>query len=118
MLVVEDEDDVRALVVRHLESLGYEVQSASGGLDALTAVELRTRPFDVLLTDVVMPGMRGPELAGEIRRRHPGTRVIFMSGYVGDAPDSTDPELGPLLRKPFSRGALARELRVALETHG
>jgi len=102
ILIVEDESNLRALAARLLEELGYEVITAPGGSEALMAFENRPRPFDVLLTDVVMPGMSGTELARIVRERHPQTGVILMSGYVGDACDIGDEKV-PLLRKPFTR---------------
>ena len=117
VLVVEDEDQVRAIVVGQLASLGYTVIEASNGEAALD--KLRTGPaFDLLLTDVIMPGpINGQTLAREAARIHPDMRVLFMSGYSDDA-ISTFGVLNPgvtLLTKPFRKTDLAIAVRRAVE---
>jgi PAS domain S-box-containing protein len=117
VLVVEDEEQVRAIVVGQLSSLGYTVVEASDGEAALE--KLRTDPaFDLLLTDVIMPGpLNGRALAGEAARISPDMRVLFMSGYSDDA-ISTLGVLNPgvsLLTKPFRKTDLAVAVRRAVE---
>ncbi len=121
ILVVEDETTVREAVVDQLESLGYSVTEAADGAAGLAAFEMAAHPYDLLLTDVVMPGLNGKALADEVTRRWPQTSVLFMSGY---SPDSVinegrlDPE-AELLTKPFLKGDLALAVRRILDrTHG
>lgn len=113
VLVVEDDDQVRGSVVRQLRSLGYEVNEAADGTAGLTAFEAASIPYDLLLSDVIMPGtLNGKELADEVVRRWPRTRIVFMSGY-------TDNAFGDrqvlLLSKPFRKNDLAQILRLALD---
>jgi PAS domain S-box-containing protein len=117
VLVVEDEDQVRAIVAGQLSSLGYAVAEASNGEAALA--KLQAGPaFDLLLTDVIMPGpINGKALAGEAARMCPDMRVLFMSGYSDDA-ISTLGVLNPgvtLLTKPFRKADLAIAVRRAVE---
>ena len=117
VLVVEDEDQVRAIVAGQLSSLGYTVVEASNGEAALG--KLHTGPaFDLLLTDVIMPGpVNGKALASEAARMYPEMRVLFMSGYSDDA-ISTLGVLNPgvsLLSKPFRKVDLAIAVRHAVE---
>src|SRR5712691_8577708 len=83
ILVVEDDAQVRASILRQLASLGYAAAEAPGGTAALAALEAAPQPYDVLLTDVVMPGpLNGEALAAEAVRRWPMVKVVFMSGYT------------------------------------
>jgi PAS domain S-box-containing protein len=113
ILVVEDEDEIRRLVVRILETNGFEVRSASRGARALTLADHHR--CDLLLTDVVMPEMSGPQLAVRMRQDHPGVPVLFMSGYSdgllagrGDV-DGTD-----LIQKPFTASELLTRVDAVL----
>ena len=82
ILVVEDDSRVRTAVMDQLESLGYQVVGTSDGAAGLAAFEAARQPFDLLLTDVIVPGpLNGKALADEVRRRWPATRLVFMSGY-------------------------------------
>jgi CheY-like chemotaxis protein len=121
ILVVEDDDQVRAGIARQLRSLGYVVSDASDGTTGLAAFEAAPQPFDLLLTDVVMPGpLNGKALAEEVTRRHSQTRVVFMSGYTEDAiihQGRLDPGVF-LLSKPFRKGDLAQIIRQALDGPG
>ncbi|MBP6767989.1 MAG: response regulator [Reyranella sp.] len=117
VLVVEDEDQVRAIVVGQLSSLGDAVTEASNGKIALG--KLKAGPaFDLLLTDVIMPGpINGQALAREAARIHPDMRVLFMSGYSDDAISTFD-VLNPgvtLLTKPFRKTDFAIAVRRAVE---
>jgi two-component system, cell cycle sensor histidine kinase and response regulator CckA len=116
ILLVEDEPAVLELVRRTLESYGYTVVHASTPERALRAVRDGAR-VDLLLTDVVMPGMNGPELARELTAIDPQLRVVFMSGYSADvaAEHGTLPGDATLLTKPFSPAALAAHVRAALD---
>jgi CheY-like chemotaxis protein len=118
ILAVEDDPKVRAIVVGQLQSLGYAVTEASDGPAALAALEAASQPFDLLLTDVIMPGpMNGKALADEVVRRWPKTRVVFMSGYTEDAVVHHGRlDAGVLLlSKPFRKNDLAQILRQALD---
>jgi PAS domain S-box-containing protein len=117
VLVVEDQDRVRRLVVRMLGRLGYTVLEASCASEAISLCRSRPIPVDLLLTDVVMPGMSGPEL---VRRLSPicgEVPVLYMSGYADEAIAERGGLEGapPLIRKPFTIEHLARALRQALE---
>ena len=118
LLVVEDDPQVRASVVRQLQSLGYTVSQAGDGVAGLAAVTEARRPFDLMLTDVVMPGaLNGKALADEVGRRAPTTRVVFMSGYTDNILQSRGSiDAGVrLLNKPFRKSDLARMIREALD---
>jgi NO-binding membrane sensor protein with MHYT domain/nitrogen-specific signal transduction histidine kinase/CheY-like chemotaxis protein len=115
ILVVEDEDAVRAIVGEQLRGLGYDVQLAGDAEQALAL--LRSDRFDLVLTDVVMPGrLNGRGLADEIVRSWPGTRVVFMSGYSENAllNDGRLDNGVMLLAKPHQKADLARIIRSAL----
>jgi PAS domain S-box-containing protein len=119
LLLVEDEDDVRALASEILQSSGYTVLEARHGNDALAVSSCHPGRIDLLLTDVVMPQLGGPELAERLLRLRPDTRVLFMSGYTDDMIHRRVASQGfPLLDKPFSPEALTRKVREALEPPG
>lgn len=111
VLVVEDQDAVRAIVVRILESNGYAVHATAYPAEALRLVEHEKRHIDLLLTDLVMPELSGDELATQIRRSRPEIRVLYMSGYHDDAATWE----GTQLKKPFSESQLAHAIRAALD---
>jgi PAS domain S-box-containing protein len=116
VLLVEDEALVRRFTRRVLQSQGYTILEAGNGDEALAISDRTTEPIDVLLTDVVMPGMSGKELAAELMRRRPGLRVLYMSGYTDDAiADHGVLEPGiSLVEKPFTREGLTAMLRRVL----
>jgi NO-binding membrane sensor protein with MHYT domain/nitrogen-specific signal transduction histidine kinase/CheY-like chemotaxis protein len=119
ILVVEDEDEVRAIVGEQLRGLGYDVHLAADAEQALAL--LRTHRFDLMLTDVVMPGrLNGKGLADEVVRTWPGTRVVFMSGYSENAllNDGRLDSGVMLLAKPHQKADLARIIRSALSRGG
>lgn len=115
ILVAEDEDGVRALTVASLERHGYRVLKAASGEEALEVADDFREPIDLLLTDVVMPGMKGPDLAKRLKLLRPTMRVLLMSGYAADVVTSADLRDSPLLAKPFSPAALTRAVRAALD---
>ncbi len=115
VLVVEDEDAVRALVVASLERHGYRVLAAASGEEALRVAQDFREPIDLLLTDVVMPGMKGPDLAKRLKTLRPTTRVLLMSGYAAEVVTSADLKDALLLSKPFSPAALTRAVRAAID---
>ncbi|MBE2319046.1 PAS domain-containing protein [Solirubrobacter sp. CPCC 204708] len=112
VLVVEDADAVRMLTGRILYAAGYQVISVESGAVALERLDAA----DVLVTDVVMPGMSGVELAVQARERRPGLPVVFVSGYTGDTPlGGTDDPVTAFLAKPFDGDELLREVRSTLD---
>jgi PAS domain S-box-containing protein len=117
ILVVEDDDQVRTVVSKGLPRLGYEVLVTRNAEEALALVEKHPGRIDLLLTDVVMPGLSGPQLADRLTASRPETRVVFMSGY----PEAQDPALGfsldgrSYLQKPFALSELAEKIRLALD---
>ncbi|MFI5180681.1 MAG: CHASE domain-containing protein [Thermoanaerobaculia bacterium] len=117
ILVVEDEAAVRNLVRAVLESKGYAVLAAPDGAGALELVDKHAGAIHVLLTDVVMPGMSGRDLADLVTARRPKVKVIFMSGYTTDLATELGTEDGPaFLPKPFTEQALTVKLREVLDT--
>jgi CheY-like chemotaxis protein len=117
ILVVEDEDGVRTVVTSMLHRLGYKVRSASGGQQALDMVRSSREPLDLLLSDVVMPGMDGRELADRLRTIRPDLRVLYVSGYT-DRGIVHEGELDPgtaFLHKPFTIEQLAGKVREVLD---
>ncbi|HVY95127.1 MAG TPA: response regulator, partial [Bryobacteraceae bacterium] len=116
VLVVEDEDTVRGFAAETLRAHGYSVLSARGGSDALAQARGHAGPIDVVLTDMVMPGMNGKAIASELRRTRPDIRVVFMSGYAednnGTAPNGIDARF---LHKPFSPEELISRIGETLE---
>jgi CheY-like chemotaxis protein len=121
ILVVEDDAQVRASVVRQLQRLGYDVSQAPDGAVGVAAFEAATQPYDLLLTDVIMPGpLNGKALADEVARRWPETRVLFMSGYSEDVithHGRLDAGVR-LLSKPFRMTDLATTIREAFDEQG
>ena len=117
VLIAEDDEAVRRVAERILETAGYRVTSCPGGVEALDALDDSDIRYDLLLADVVMPGMRGDDLARRAVAMRPGLPVLFMSGYSDDAPPS---DLGPtsgrvaFIDKPFDAGALLERLRDLL----
>jgi PAS domain S-box-containing protein len=117
VLIAEDEQVVRHLVAELLGRLGYSVIAASNGAEALELIDAHTGDIDLLLTDVVMPGMSGRDLAASVRERCPDTRVLFMSGYAEEAV-ANHGVLQPgtaLLEKPFTAVSLGTIVRAVLD---
>lgn len=116
ILLVEDESAVREVVARLLRNHGYTVLEAEQPLDALGLVETKQHDIDLLLTDVVMPGINGKDLAERVRQVRPDLKVMYMSGYSGTHLESTGmaPE-AMLLEKPFTQDELAARVRAALD---
>jgi CheY-like chemotaxis protein len=117
VLLVEDDEVVRGLLAMFLRRLGYDVIAAGSGREALSLAQAHGAPPQLLLTDVVMPGMSGRELAGAVRERWPSVPVIYMSGYTDDAIDRhgvLDPG-SEFIQKPVTPDVLADRLRAVLE---
>ena len=116
ILVAEDEQIVRALIRKVLEQAGYTVLLGDGGTEALQLAERHGGPIHLLVTDVVMPGMNGRELARRLLERRPDTKVLFLSGYAEDAVERhgvLEPGTA-FMQKPFSPSALANRVREVL----
>lgn len=117
ILLVEDDEAVREVAARTLGRFGYRVLSAGEGTDALRVVEEKGEEIDLLLTDIMMPGMNGVELGMEVARRKPGIKVFYMSGYADQElvrqgllePGTT------FLQKPFTPRQLAARIRAILD---
>jgi CheY-like chemotaxis protein len=116
VLLVDDRADVRTFVRRMLDQNGYSVLEAGGAAEALQTGERHPGPIDVLLTDVVMPGTSGRQLAEQLQRTRPATKVIYMSGHAaadllhrGELADSPH-----LLSKPFKEKQLLETIQIAL----
>jgi signal transduction histidine kinase len=114
VLVAEDEVAVRELTRRILSDAGYRVLEAANGDSALDVATRHGAKIDLLLTDLVMPGTGGKQLAKRLNERSPGTRVLFMSGYF-DESVAADPDGGDFLAKPFTRAQLLARVRASLE---
>jgi CheY-like chemotaxis protein/two-component sensor histidine kinase len=118
VLLVEDEKGVRELAREYLELVGYTVIEAEDGHTALELASMHVGPIQLLMTDVVMPGISGRELAGRVKAIRPDIKILFMSGYTDQSVVhhgilDTD---AALLQKPFTMAALAAKLREILNT--
>jgi hypothetical protein len=118
ILIAEDNEHVRIIASRSLAELGYVVVQTANPDEAIAAAESAAQPFDLLLTDVVMPGMSGKQLAERLQAAQPGLRVIYMTGYTANAIVHRG-VLEPgthLVQKPFTPESLAQKVRQALDT--
>jgi len=120
VLLAEDEPQVRELALRLLRGLGYQVLVAEDGETALRLAGDSEEPIELLLTDVVMPGLTGEELATRLKRSRPDLKVLYISGYAEDS-DAIERALrsgDAFLAKPFTVGNLARQVRDVLDRSG
>jgi two-component system, cell cycle sensor histidine kinase and response regulator CckA len=118
LLVVENETAIKTLVQMALERYGYVVLTAESGSEALRLAAAHEGPIDLLITDVVMPDLRGPELARRLIEHRPTLATLFMSGYTDDTlGDDTSSFRVPVdfIQKPFSPSALAARVREMLD---
>jgi len=117
ILLVEDAEPLRKLAKTYLESAGFRVLSAQNGEEALQVAVTCGKTFDLLLTDVVMPGMNGRVLAEQMLKRQPGMKVLYMSGYTDSfiAGHGVLESGTHLLHKPFTEEVLIRKLREVLD---
>lgn len=117
LLVVDDDDAVRRAVVRALQGAGYRVDQAENGRVALDRVKAAEEPYDLLLTDVMMPELGARGLVEQVRAWHPTLPVVQMSGYAGDAVArlGVDGAGGAVLSKPFSMADLLARVRETLD---
>ena len=117
ILIVEDEEEVRKLAGKILERQGYRILEASQGDDALRISERHGGPIDLILVDVIMPGMSCSELSKHLKSPHPKMKVLYMSGYT----DNAIVRHGVLekginyIQKPFTMEGLARKVREVLD---
>jgi signal transduction histidine kinase len=118
LLLVEDNEAVRELTAEALRKRGYTVYEAGNAEEALEWWRSNTLKPDLLLTDVVMPGLSGPNLAARLLQERPHLRVLYMSGYTEEAAKVHGAYWGgvPLLQKPFTASQLAERVRLALDT--
>jgi nitrogen-specific signal transduction histidine kinase/ActR/RegA family two-component response regulator len=115
VLVVEDEPGVRELAVQALTRHGFRVLTATTAEEALQVAASFEGTIQLLLSDVMMPGMKGPELGRRMRTLRPGLRVLLMSGYAADVVTRDDLAEASLVSKPFSQATLTRAVRHALD---
>ncbi len=118
ILVVEDNPSLRKVATRMLESGGYTVLGAGTGPEALSLLARQAGPVSLVLTDVVMPGMNGRELAEQIAESHPEIRVVFMSGYTEDAVllRGVSEAHMAFIGKPFSKPQLLEKVHQVLNS--
>ena len=116
ILVVEDEDAVREVVVSHLKNQGYEVIQAANGAEGLQAASRYTGKIHLLLTDIIMPKMNGVQLAQALRKSRSEIAVVYMSGYADRTKEAAVEAAGILLEKPFSRQDLLERVRRAIHS--
>jgi CheY-like chemotaxis protein len=120
ILVVDDEESLRSVIVDLLNQLGYHTLSAPSGQDALELAEEYPGKIDLLLTDVVMHPLAGPAVAETLLRSRPEMKVIFISGYANSslAPDGVLKPGTVLVNKPFTMKILSAKMREVLESPG
>jgi CheY-like chemotaxis protein len=117
ILLVEDSQELRILARTMLGRAGYRILEAADGPAALAVSEGHAGPIDLLLTDVVMPGMSGREMSEKLSRLRPRTKILFMSGYTGDSAFTLGvlEEKFGFLQKPFTSSSLVRKVREVLD---
>lgn len=117
VLIVEDEKEVRELACEFLKAAGYGVLTAEHGIEALDIAKRMGKSIHVVLTDIVMPGMRGPALAQQLKNLLPKVKIVYMTGYLEQNDDSSKFLDGAFfLQKPFSRESLVAKIGEALKT--
>jgi CheY-like chemotaxis protein len=115
VLVVDDEEAVRALACRMLTSSGYQALQAGHGREAIATIEQHAGAIHLVLTDIKMPGMNGRELGRHVEQRWPGRPVLYMSGFASEVFQGGLLEPGaPFLSKPFTQEDLALKVRSLL----
>ena len=117
LLLVENEAAIRNLLQMALRKNGYTVLAAESGREALELVRVHAGPLDLLITDVMMPDMDGPELVRQLTTIRPETRTLFMSGYMDDALGEHGilPANVNFIQKPFSPRVIAQRVRDILD---
>jgi CheY-like chemotaxis protein len=112
VLIADDEPALRAAVVEYLRGAGHQVLESNSSHEALELARSHSGSIDVLITDVVMPGLRGTELAQQVAEFRPGVHVIFMSGYAQSPPEAQIPPGAAFLQKPFRFASLGEQLKL------
>jgi PAS domain S-box-containing protein len=117
VLVLEDDDHVRQFVSRALKQLGYQVLEAADYNSAMSVCKNHSGPIHLVLSDVIMPNMNGPEIVKQIKESHPGIKVLFMSGYNDDiiSHEGVLEDGINFIQKPFSLNDLARQVKEVIE---
>jgi two-component system cell cycle sensor histidine kinase/response regulator CckA len=115
ILLVDDEQSVRSIVLKILRRAGYSVLEADNGEEALRIAESSPDKIDLLVTDMFMPGLRGPEVAARLALTRPGLRVLFMSGYADQDARTGVPDGANFLNKPFSGADLTKTVQAVLK---
>ena len=115
ILLVEDEEDVRILIRDELRKLGYRIVEARNGIEACLVATPYIGKLKLLLTDIVMPGMSGTELARHLRVIKPELKLLFISGYTDDVGIGAGDPASAFLQKPFTPEALACSVRELLD---
>lgn len=119
ILLAEDDDAMRQFLTLALEKAGHTVVGASDGAEAFRLFQESEGAFDLLLTDIVMPGMDGIELSQKARQKAPGIKIMFITGFAAIAPDAQSGLSGaeaPVVSKPFHLGALVEQVNELLES--
>lgn len=106
ILIADDEFSTRQYLTAALEKTGHQVTACTNGLQAFSVFESAPTRFDLLLTDIVMPGMDGMELSSRIKAIRPDMKIVFMTGFAGMAPEGST----KVIAKPFHLGNLTREI--------
>ncbi|MGH7526863.1 MAG: response regulator, partial [Gemmatimonadales bacterium] len=119
LLVVDDEQAVRAVIARMLRGVGYEVLEARGGKEAIACMEQMGGAVDLVITDIVMPLMGGRELAQELARRYPAVPLVWLSGHPRESefPEAATDQDYPFLQKPVPIDLLLETVAGALRRH-
>jgi CheY-like chemotaxis protein len=112
ILVADDEPALRLAIVEILRASGYKVLEADSSTEALEIARQHHAHLDILLTDIVMPGLRGPELARRVAKVHPEVQIVYMSGYAEGLPEAQLPANATFLQKPFRFATLLRQLKL------
>ncbi|HXN52938.1 MAG TPA: ATP-binding protein [Candidatus Acidoferrum sp.] len=112
ILIADDESALRHAIVEILRTSGYKVLEAESSTQALEMARQHPGQLDILLTDIVMPGLRGPELARRVAKIHPEVRIVYMSGYAEEFPEAQLPANSTFLQKPFRFATLLEQLKL------
>ncbi|HEV2960303.1 MAG TPA: response regulator [Candidatus Angelobacter sp.] len=116
ILLVDDEESLRAVVTHFLsQELGYNLLSVGSAEEALDLVESYSGHIDLLLTDILLPGMSGPELARKMGSSHPEIRIMYISGYADQNLESYGVSASDIMQKPFTIKTLSAKLREILD---
>jgi two-component system, cell cycle sensor histidine kinase and response regulator CckA len=112
ILVDDYEPALRLAIVEILRGSGYKVLEADSSMQALEIARHHQAHLDILLTDIVMPGLRGPELARRVAKVHPEVQIVYMSGYAEGLPEAQLPANSTFLQKPFRFATLLEQLKL------